>query len=244
MAIELKNMHVNVAFVEALMSDNLAFQKLITDAIAAKVATLVGDDANKSARAIALDELTKQLVPENANEAMDSLKEIAAWLQGHPTEAAAFNAAIAKLNGMLAGIGGEGEEATVVAYVTAAISAAQSDITAELAKKVDKEDGKSLIADTEITRLAGMSDGANKAEISTVAVTAGTKIATLTIDGTPTDINIPTVVATAEATSGIKVGSFKVGDGDAVDFYIPEDEFATVDDAHALFTSLTTPATE
>lgn len=32
--------------------------------------------------------------------------------------------------------------------------------------KVDKETGKSLIADTEITRLAGMSDGANKVEAS------------------------------------------------------------------------------
>ena len=34
------------------------------------------------------------------------------------------------------------------------------------AKHVEKEDGKSLIADTEITRLAGMSDGANKVEAS------------------------------------------------------------------------------
>ena len=35
------------------------------------------------------------------------------------------------------------------------------------AKHVEKEEGKSLIADTEITRLAGMSDGANKVEAST-----------------------------------------------------------------------------
>lgn len=34
------------------------------------------------------------------------------------------------------------------------------------AKHVEKEEGKSLIADTEITRLAGMSDGANKVEKS------------------------------------------------------------------------------
>lgn len=39
-------------------------------------------------------------------------------------------------------------------------------VEAELAKKVDKVTGKSLIADTEITRLAGMSDGANKVEAS------------------------------------------------------------------------------
>ena len=42
-----------------------------------------------------------------------------------------------------------------------------ADVEAELAKKVDKVEGKSLIADTEIARLAAMSDGANKVEAST-----------------------------------------------------------------------------
>ena len=36
----------------------------------------------------------------------------------------------------------------------------------ELAKKVDKVDGKSLVSDTEITKLAGVSEGANKVEAS------------------------------------------------------------------------------
>lgn len=40
-------------------------------------------------------------------------------------------------------------------------------LAAEFAKKVDKETGKSLVADTEIARLAAMSDGANKVEAST-----------------------------------------------------------------------------
>ena len=39
-------------------------------------------------------------------------------------------------------------------------------LAAEFAKKVDKETGKSLVADTEIARLAAMSDGANKVEAS------------------------------------------------------------------------------
>ena len=43
---------------------------------------------------------------------------------------------------------------------------ADLDLTKELANKVDKEAGKSLIADTEIARLAGMKDGANKVEAS------------------------------------------------------------------------------
>ena len=39
-------------------------------------------------------------------------------------------------------------------------------LSAEFAKKVDKVTGKSLVADTEISRLANMSDGANKVEAS------------------------------------------------------------------------------
>lgn len=241
MAIELNNKHVSYGFIAAIMGDNLAFQKAITDAITAKVDTLVGEDASKSVRAIALEELTKQLIPENADEAMNTLQEIAAWLQAHPTEAAAFNVAINKLNGIVAGIGGEGEKATVVAYVTDAIAAAQSDITAELAKKVDKVEGSRLMTDDEGDRLAAMSDGANKTEVAVETITAGTKVATIIIDDVSTDIKVPTVVVTAEATSGVKVGSIKVGDDDAVNLYISNDEFATVDEAHALFTELTTP---
>ena len=45
--------------------------------------------------------------------------------------------------------------------------AVASDVTTELAKKVDKETGKSLVADAEITKLATVSEGANKVEAST-----------------------------------------------------------------------------
>lgn len=41
-----------------------------------------------------------------------------------------------------------------------------ADVEGELAKKVDKVDGKSLVLDTEITKLAGVSEGANKVENS------------------------------------------------------------------------------
>lgn len=43
-----------------------------------------------------------------------------------------------------------------------------ADVETELAKKVDKETGKSLVADTEIARLAAMSDEANKVEASEI----------------------------------------------------------------------------
>lgn len=93
------------------------------DAAQADVDTLVGTDTGKSARTIANEELVKQLIPENANESLDTLAEIAAWIQAHPDDASAMNAAITKLQAILAGIGGDDEKATVVAYVTDAIAA-------------------------------------------------------------------------------------------------------------------------
>lgn len=61
------------------------------DSAAGTVTTLVGDDTDKSARTIANEELAKQLIPETAKESMDTLAEIAAWIQAHPDDAAAIN---------------------------------------------------------------------------------------------------------------------------------------------------------
>lgn len=101
----------------------IAAAKKAGDDAQAAVDTLIGTDTGKSARTIANEELAKQLIPENAGESLDTLAEIAAWIQAHPGDASAMNAAITKLQGILAGIGGDGQKATVVAYVTDAIAA-------------------------------------------------------------------------------------------------------------------------
>lgn len=93
------------------------------DAAQGDVDTLIGTDTGKSARTIANEELAKQLIPENAKESLDTMAELAAWIQAHPDDASAMNAAITKLQAILSGIGGDGEKATVVAYVTEAIAA-------------------------------------------------------------------------------------------------------------------------
>lgn len=59
-----------------------------------QINTLVGDDAGQSVRAIALDELAKQLIPTEAQESLNTLEEIAAWIQNHPGDASAMNEAI------------------------------------------------------------------------------------------------------------------------------------------------------
>lgn len=62
-----------------------------------QVTKLVGSDTNKSARTIANEELAKQLIPSTAQDALDTLEEIAQWIQAHPESAAAMNAQIEKI---------------------------------------------------------------------------------------------------------------------------------------------------
>ena len=89
--------------------------------LAGRVSTLEGSDAGKSVREIANAELAAQLVAEDAKESLDTLAEIAAWIQNHPDDASAMNEAIVALQNQMKGIGaGEG---TVKKYVDDAISA-------------------------------------------------------------------------------------------------------------------------
>ena len=110
---------------------------LAAKAAKADVDTLIGTDTGKSVRTIANEELAAQLIPEGAQESLDTLTEIAQWIQGHPDDAAAMNTAIAKLNGIVAGIGGEDDDyATVMAAIEGKIAAALTDIS-EGATKVE-----------------------------------------------------------------------------------------------------------
>ena len=63
-------------------------------AVDTKVTTLIGSDADKSVRKIANEELAAQLIPANAAESLNTLQEIAAWIQDHPGDASAMNSAI------------------------------------------------------------------------------------------------------------------------------------------------------
>ena len=88
-----------------------------------KVAALVGEDTGKSARTIANEELAKQLIPENAKESMDTLAELAAWIQEHPDDASAMNAAITALQNLIGTIPEDAASTTIVAYIQEAVSA-------------------------------------------------------------------------------------------------------------------------
>lgn len=67
------------------------------DNISTKVTTLIGADNNKSVRTIANEELAAQLIPDKATASLETLQEIAAWIQSHPGDAAAMNLYISNL---------------------------------------------------------------------------------------------------------------------------------------------------
>lgn len=69
-----------------------------------KVSTLIGgqQDEDKSVRTIANEELAAQLLSDNADASFKTLQELAVWIENHPEDVAAINAAIQQLEKDLA----------------------------------------------------------------------------------------------------------------------------------------------
>lgn len=128
---------------------------LAAKAAKADVDTLIGTDTGKSVRTIANEELAAQLIPEGAQESLDTLTEIARWIQDHPDDAAAMNTAIAKLNGIVAGIGGEDDDyATVMAAIEGKIAAGATKVEASEINGNIKIDGEETTVYTHPTTTA------------------------------------------------------------------------------------------
>lgn len=87
------------------------------DATDGKVDTLIGSDTGKSARTIANEELAKQLIPENAKESLDTLAELAVWIQAHPDDVTAINTAISNLTALVGILPEDATATTVVGYI-------------------------------------------------------------------------------------------------------------------------------
>lgn len=141
--------------------------------VTGKVNTLVGVDTNKSVRTIANEELAAQLVPEGAKESLDTLAEIAAWIQAHPDDAAAMNAAITALQNKV-----DTGNKNVSAYVNDAIDALNigdyakaADLTT-LAGRVTTVEGTATTLRTDLTaetNRAKAAEGANTAAIEAIS---------------------------------------------------------------------------
>lgn len=211
---------VSQADLDTALAQVLANKAAASDVtvLTTKITTLIGADVNKSARTIAAEELAKQLIPENAKESLDSLAEIAAWIQDHPDDVAAINAAIAALQAVIAGIGGTGEPATVAAYVMQAISG-----------KVDKVAGKGLstndYTDAEKQKLAGLSNYTHPKHTAkasglykvTVDAEGHVSAATAVTKSDITGLGIPAQDTTYTAATSYKAGLMSAADKGKLD---------------------------
>ena len=103
--------------VRELIADNAEAIEAHKTAIDNKVTTLIGDDAGKSVRTIANEELIAQIIPEAAKESLDTLEEIAAWIQKHPEDASAMNKAIEDLTALVGELPEDVEATTIAGYV-------------------------------------------------------------------------------------------------------------------------------
>ena len=91
-----------------------------------KVNTLIADDTGKSARVIAAEELSRLLIPEGAKESLDTLQEIADWIQQHPDDASAMNQAIENLKTFVGIIPPGASATTVTEYAAELVSSERS----------------------------------------------------------------------------------------------------------------------
>ena len=192
-----------------LVAENAAAIQAHKDAVDAKVTTLIGTDTGKSVRAIANEELAAQLIPENAAESLDTLQEIAAWIQAHPGNASAMNAAIEALQTKVG-------DTTVAAQIEASITALKNGDIKSAVDRIVALEGKSHEHANKV-ELDKIAEG-DKAKWDAAADKAhthanATELAKF-VDGDKAKLD--TAVQTVTAGTGLK--ATKTGTDVAVDF--------------------------
>lgn len=108
------------------------------DALEAIVTTLVGQDASKSVRKIATEEIAAQLIAAEADGNMDSLEELAAWFQSHPKEVGEINKKINDLVELVGEIPEDADADDIVSYITEVVEDAITKLNmSQYAKSAD-----------------------------------------------------------------------------------------------------------
>lgn len=149
-----------------------------------KISTLIGSDNGKSARTIANEELAAQLLSGKADADFKTLQELATWLENHPEDVTAINAAITSVKQNL-GYTDENLEtapATVDARIATAISNLETKInignyatTAQLTAATDRVTALESKVDTGNQNVSAYVEAAKQAAISAAATDAKNK---------------------------------------------------------------------
>ena len=148
-------------------------EKSTVDTLSGKIDTLNGTGVGSVKKAIddAFNEFSTKVTDDGV---VNSYKELIDWAAAHGSDAAEMAAAIQTLEGLLAGIGGTDEPATVKAAIESAVNAALAQVnisnyytkTEADGKFVAKVEGKGLstndFTDALKAKVEGVSEGANK----------------------------------------------------------------------------------
>lgn len=174
-------------------------------AVEGKVTTLIGEDASKSVRTIANEELAKQLIAEGADVKLDTLQEIAAWIQQHPKDAAAMNAAIEALKTKVGNIPEGATSDTIVAYIQEVVDVEKSraeGAESGIAARVTTLEGKFSGDDSVDNKIAAAKSEAIAAAATDAETKAGTaKTEAISAAKTYTDDEVAKVKATADGNA-------------------------------------------
>lgn len=174
-------------------------------AVEGKVTTLIGEDASKSVRTIANEELAKQLIAEGADVKLDTLQEIAAWIQQHPKDAAAMNAAIEALKTKVGNIPEGATSDTIVAYIQEVVDVEKSraeGAESGIAARVTTLEGKFSGDNSVDNKIAAAKSEAIAAAATDAETKAGTaKTEAISAAKTYTDDEVAKVKATADGNA-------------------------------------------
>lgn len=148
------------------------------DAVVALVNTLIGDDASKSVRTIANEELAAQLLSGDAEADFKTLQELAAWLEDHPEEAAAINLDLQSIHTEIGVKATTGENATAASgiykYVDDAVAGKNVDAEGDgTYVAASAEDNKVTVTATYGTLTKGLAQGNDNKLAGNVTATNG-----------------------------------------------------------------------
>ena len=144
-----------------MIADNAAAIEAHKTAVDGKVTTLIGSDADKSVRTIANEELAAQLLSGKADADFKTLQELATWIENHPEDAAAMNAAIEALQNKVGDTGVGSQIETAVNALKNGEVKANADAIAALEADTHTHANKALL-DTYTQTEADLADAVAK----------------------------------------------------------------------------------
>ena len=193
------------ASVKAALDAYIASNDKEVEEIGADVATIIGDYlknadkeelaggiADNAAEILRIDTALKAAI-ENDGEGLDSIKELATWIETHGTEAAGYAAAITALEKLV----GDTAVATQIANAIAAENLAQYAKTADIQATLQKVDTQGTVTEAinaAITALA-IGDYAKAADLTALA----TRVTNLENAGYQTSAQVTTAIENAIA---------------------------------------------